>query len=49
MQQNPKSEFLTKLVCAKEYAYREDTNYPIRNKMEDGILYNYSTSTLLFR
>ena len=37
MQQNPKSEFLTKLVCAKEYAYREDTNYPIRNKMEDGI------------
>ena len=29
------------MVCAKEYAYREDTNYPIRNKMEDGIINYY--------
>ncbi|CAD8067011.1 unnamed protein product [Paramecium primaurelia] len=34
-----KSEFLQKLACCSEYAYREDTNYPIRNQMEDSHYY----------
>ncbi len=25
-----KSEFVEKMCCCREYAYREDTNYPIR-------------------
>ena len=31
-----KQEFLTNTVSVKEYAYREDTNFPIRGQMEDG-------------
>lgn len=31
-----KSEYKKNLKTCQEYAYREDTNFPVRNQMEDG-------------
>lgn len=33
-----KQEYLNNTVSVKEYAYREDTNFPIRGQMEDGTI-----------
>ena len=30
-----KAEYSDKMKCCREYAYREDTNFPIRHQMED--------------